>query len=185
MPAGAPRGCAGCLFICWFTVAWFTYGVDGILMWGAGCCGLWAVLPDVPGLGESSMRFNDELYSAWSRCCAGVAYAGKIGWKSTLLLVCTPLIEGTGICCCLCCPARLATSASKSTSIRSGLADVLSRGNRSLLTDDVSESCILSVSSVLEPALLPGLTNGLRGGCVALAGMVLVPADEVDLANEE
>ena len=65
MPAGTLHGTgAGCTSICWFTVAWFTYGVGGILVWGAQGCGMWAVLPDVCGLGESSIRFNDELKSA-------------------------------------------------------------------------------------------------------------------------
>ena len=100
-------------------------------------------------------------------------------------MVITPLIEGNGVCGCLCCPARLATSASKSASIKSELADVLSHGNISLLTDERGEPCILSVSPVFEPALLPGLTNGLQGGCVTLAGIALVPACELGLANGE
>ena len=100
-------------------------------------------------------------------------------------MVFTPLIEGNGVCGCFCCPARLATSASKSASIKSKLADVLSHGNISLLTDERGELCILSVSPVFEPALLLGLANGLRGGCAALAGIVLAPAHELGLANGE
>ena len=80
---------------------------------------------------------------------------------------------------------RPATSASKSASIKSKLADVLSHGNSSLLTDEIGEPCILSVSPVFEPALLPGLANGLWGGCVTLVGVVLVPARELGLANGE
>ena len=44
---------------------------------------------------------------------------------------------------------------------------------------------MLSVSPVFEPALLPGLANGLRGVRVALAGVVLLPARELGLANGE
>ena len=62
---------------------------------------------------------------------------------------------------------------------------MLSHGNSSLLTDDIGEPCILSVSPVFEPAQLPGLTNGLWGGCVTLAGVVPVPAHELGLANWE
>ena len=62
---------------------------------------------------------------------------------------------------------------------------MLSHGNSSRFTDEIGEPCMLSVSPVVEPALLPGLTNGLRGGCVMLAGVVLVPACELGLANGE
>ena len=44
---------------------------------------------------------------------------------------------------------------------------------------------MLSISPVVEPALLPGLAKGLRVGCVMLAGMVLVPARDLGLANGE
>ena len=65
MPVGTLCGTgAGCTSICWFTVAWCIYGVGGILVWGARGCGMWVALPDVCGLGESSIRFNDELKSA-------------------------------------------------------------------------------------------------------------------------
>ena len=69
--------------------------------------------------------------------------------------------------------------------MKSELGDVLSHGNSSLLTDEIGEPCMLSVSPVFEPALLPGLANGLQGGHVALAGVVLLPACELGLANEE
>ena len=75
----------------------------------------------------------------------------------------TPLVEGSGAWGCFCCPAKLATSASKSVSIKLELVDVLSHGNIPLLTDERGDPCILSVSPLFEPALLPGLTNGLLG----------------------
>ena len=61
-------------------------------------------------------------------------------------------------------------------------------GDIVLLMDDRGEPCIfvLSVGPLVEPALLPGLANGLAGvgGIrVALAGVVLVPACELGLAN--
>ena len=62
---------------------------------------------------------------------------------------------------------------------------MLSHGNSSLLTDEIGEPCMLSVSPVFEPALLPGLANELRGGRVTLAGVVLLPAHELGLANGE
>ena len=55
---------AGCTSICWFTITWFTYGVGGILVWGARGYGMWVALPNVCGLSESSIRFNDGLKSA-------------------------------------------------------------------------------------------------------------------------
>ena len=81
---------------------------------------------------------------------------------------------------------KLATSVSKYVSIKSELVDVLMFcGNIVLLTDERGEPCILvlSVGPFIEPALLPGLANGLPGVCVALAGVVLAPARELGLAN--
>ena len=78
---------------------------------------------------------------------------------------------------------------SKSVSIKSELVDVfMFCGNIVLLTDERGEPCIvmLSVSPLVEPALLLGLANGLSGVegiCVALAGVVLAPARELGLAN--
>ena len=78
---------------------------------------------------------------------------------------------------------------SKSVSIKSELVDVfMFCGNIVLLMDERGEPCIfmLSVSPLVEPALLPGLANGLSGVegiCVALAGVVLAPARELGLAN--
>ena len=62
---------------------------------------------------------------------------------------------------------------------------MLSHGNSSLFTGEIGEPGMLSGSPVDEPALLPGLANGLRGGCVALVGVLLVPARELGLANRE
>ena len=62
---GTPRGTgAGWTSICWFTVAWGTYVIGGILVWGVRGCDMRLALPNVCGLGESSIRFNDELKSA-------------------------------------------------------------------------------------------------------------------------
>ena len=98
----------------------------------------------------------------------------------------TPLVEGSGSCGFFGCPAKSATSASKSVSIKSEPVDVfMFCGDIVLLVDKRCEPCIfmLSVSPFVEPALLPGLANGLPGVCVALAGVVLAPAHELDLAN--
>ena len=84
---------------------------------------------------------------------------------------------------------KLATSVSKYVSIKSELVDVfMFCGNIVLLTDERGEPCIfvLSVSPLVEPALLLGLTNGLSGAKgirVALVGAVLAPAHELGLAN--
>ena len=73
------------------------------------------------------------------RCC--------VCWENRLKEY---LTVGLYTCGCFCCPAKLATSVSKSVSSKSELVDVLSHGNIPLLTDERGELCVLSVSPCLN-----------------------------------
>ena len=63
--------------------------------------GLWiGLLPDHCGCGESSIKFNNELKSAWSIDCTCDLCASPMGWKYMLLLCFTPLVDGSELLVC-------------------------------------------------------------------------------------